>query len=69
MLPSGEEAGTKCHWMTGIQEMNLEVDILPTSGTGKSNTLIWYHNLQELPLGASCHLKLLEMTLTKLKEL
>ena len=44
--------------------MNLEADIFPASGTGKSSTLAWHHNLKDLMLGAGCRLEIPELVLS-----
>ena len=47
------------------QWINLETEILPTSGTGKITVLVWHHDLWDLMLGASSGLELIEMVPTK----
>ena len=46
-------------WLEKYQ-INLDADILPVRGTGKSSTLVWHHNIWDLMLGASLGLEILE---------
>ena len=67
MLSSAEEV--KNSIATGWLEkdwINLETDILPTSGTGNSIALALHHNIWDLILGEGCSLELSEMVLKEL---
>ena len=66
ILSSGEETWNPT--ATGClekEQINLEADILPMSGTGKCSTLAWHHNSCELMLGASFSLELSERVWTE----
>ena len=45
-------------------QINLDDDILPVIGTGKSSTLAWHHNFWHLMILASCGLEVSEIVLT-----
>ena len=49
-------------WKNNI---NLQAEILPASGTGKRRILAWHHNLCSLMLGTRCNLEILERVLTE----
>ena len=58
-------SGPKCRWMAWKIVNNLEADILPATGTGKSSTLDLHHNLQDLMLGIICSLEVSDTVLAK----
>ena len=70
MLLGGEEArnpnAVGCLKKKGI---NVEADILPTSGRRISNALARLHNLWGLIVGVSCSLESWEMVLTECRNL